>query len=262
MVTACPNPKQPPLTFGDLQAYAAEKKSHFEILINEDREDLENDASQASASMSPFVVAGALKDVARLKREISVLQNDAQDTYRDHSAPILFFAAYLFNLRELREPHNGTNPLENANAILATLAVGRRDQAQVLYEQCLQLLDRRAFKAQEIHVEELAFKAAHPDGYVEIIPQRLFNFALELMGASSGTPRLDWEEDFTLPPDADYIALARLVTTDDPDAAARAVCRLCDLHVTYSRPFGPDNEDALTGFEFDDPFLALWPVEV
>ncbi|MEO0859808.1 MAG: hypothetical protein AAFY65_04290 [Pseudomonadota bacterium] len=140
--------------------------------------------------------------------------------------------------------------------------MGRRDQAQVLYEQCLQLLDRRAFKAQEIHVEELAFKAAHPDGYVEIIPQRLFNFALELMGASSGTPRLDWEEDFTLPPDADYIALARLVTTDDPDAAARAVCRLCDLHVTYSRPFGPDNEDALTGFEFDDPFLALWPVEV
>ena len=151
--------------------------------------------------------------------------------------------------------------LDNAFAISDSLAAGRFNNAQTLRDQAVQLLGQRAYKAQELYAEDLKLQK-DPEYYIEIIPQRLFAFAHELMGVRAGQAYQPWE-DWDIVGDQDYIAAARKVYTTDMDEAAQTLCQLCNLHVQYSNPFSADDErDHLIGFEFDTPIRAIWPTEI
>ncbi len=173
-----------------------------------------------------------------------------------------FGVEYINNLTRL----DGSRPgpvglLSNGFAIVDCLAAGRFNNAQVLRDQAVQLLNQRAYEDQDAYAEDKDL-LEDPENYVEIIPQRIFVFAHELLGQRAGQKAQPWE-GWDIIGDEDYIAAARAVYTEDMEEAARVLCRLCNFHVQYSNPFPEgDDDDRLAGFEFDTPVRSLWPTEV
>ena len=173
-----------------------------------------------------------------------------------------FVRNYSSGLTRLDGSRDGpVSLLENAFATVDCLAAGRFSNAQVLHDQAVRLLDQRAFSDQDRYAVDLE-RLKDPENFVEIIPQRLFVFVRELMGQRSGQPKQPWAR-WDIIGDEEYIDAARAVYTGDPEHAAATICKLCNLHVQYSNPFPEgDNDDSLTGIEYDNPIRSLWPTEV
>lgn len=150
---------------------------------------------------------------------------------------------------------------DSAFAMADCLAVGRFDNAQILHDQAVQLLDQHAYTAQKFYAEDLE-RLKDPGNFVDIIPQRLFVFVHELMGQRAGQAKQPWAK-WDIVGDQEYIDAARAVYTENSDLAAATLCKLCNLHVQYSNPFPEgNNDDHLVGIEFDTPIRSLWPAEI
>lgn len=193
---------------------------------------------------------------------LSLLENVEIAVLQARSAAAHFLLDYASNLTRLDGSRNGpVGLLDNAFAIADCLAAGRMNNAQVLRDQAVQLLDQRAYEDQASYAEDLE-RQKDPENYVYVIPQRLFVFVHELMGQRAGQEKQPWGK-WDIIGDKEYIAAARAVYTEDMDKAAQVLCNLCNLHVQYSNPFPTgDNDDRLMGVEFDNPVRSLWPTEI
>ena len=260
MVIKCAHTRKLGISFEQLQEY-------FVTRVTRNTEDKKNNYQRMKDwYSSPGSTATKAINAASymIWNEIEILtpNNSAPGQALNTFAAIVAVVDFSRNLTRLDGSRNGpVDLLRNAFAIVDCLAAGRFNNAQILRDQAVQLLNQRAYKAQELYAEDLELQK-DPENYVEIIPQRLFAFAHELMGQRAGQEKQPWEA-WDIVGDQDYIKAARAVYTEDMDEAAQTLCQLCNLHVQYSNPFPEgDEDDNLSGFEFDTPIRAIWPTEI
>ncbi len=256
----CHERRQPEISYGDLRAYLSSRSQSDEQNYAFDLEGLDELYSDPKGDLSfAMILAIGLIEIDLGK---GISNDRPMDSIRDRYAAARFFLEYDSNLTRLDGSRSGpVFLLDNAFAIADCLAAGRMNNAQVLRDQAAQLLDQRAYKAQELYAEDLE-RQKDPENYVYVIPQRLFVFVHELMGQRAGQEKQPWGK-WDIIGDKEYIAAARAVYTQDMDKAAQVLCNLCNLHVQYSNPFpSGDNDDRLMGVEFDNPVRSLWPTEI
>lgn len=248
------------INFEALKKYIIANVKRFQRNIKFDFEGIDDWNRGLETDISYVMVS--LRGAARNSLSLQVL-NEHQIFNNFEAISALFFVEdYEGNVTRLDGSRNGPVFLrDNAFAISDCLAAGRFNNARTLHGQAVKLLGQRAYEEQEIYAADLEL-AKDPVNEVRIIPQRLFAFVHELMGQRAGQDRQPWDR-WDIVPDADYVAAARAVYTQDMDEAAQTVCTLCNLHVQYSNPFPEGNEDdQLSGFEFDTPVRAIWPTEI
>jgi len=256
MVVECSRSLPIKVSFENLKKHLEADEVRFRRNFKFDLEGVNDWIGGIETDISYLMVS--LDGILRNGLSLAAQSNDALKAY----SPILFLGEYDSNLTRLDGSRSGPVGLfSNALAIADCLAAGRFNNAQTLRDQAVQLLGQRAYKAQELYAEDLELQK-DPENDIEIIPQRLFSFAHELMGLRAGEAQQPWN-DWDIIGDQDYIAAARKVYTEDMDEAALTLCQLCNLHVQYSNPFPEGNEDDhLSGFEFDTPVRAIWPTEI
>jgi len=260
MAIECTNQHPTKTNLKTIQEYLRERQQYDQHRYNFDLEGLHEWFSESNPDISfAFVLADGLRD-GDLNQ--AVLSGHTDPSMLLTICAPLFLDEYDSNLTRLDGSRNGPVGLfNNAFAIVDCLSAGRFNNAQILRDQAVQLLNQRAYEDQDTYAEDLELQK-DPENYVEIIPQRLFVFAHELMGQRAGQEKQPWEI-WDIVGDQDYIKAARAVYTEDMDEAAQTLCQLCNLHVQYSNPFPADDEnDHLIGFEFDTPIRAIWPTEI
>jgi len=260
MAVECNNPRQPKIEFAVLLEYLATRSDRVDHMIQRSHRRMA-DWYQAPGP-TPTKAIRAAEYISEAEIGLALADQRFHLGQLFAHAAISFLVDYSRNLTRLDGSRKGPVGLwSNAFAIVDCLSAGRFNNAQILRDQAVQLLNQRAYKAQELYAEDLELQK-DPENYVEIIPQRLFVFAHELMGQRAGQEKQPWEI-WDIVGDQDYIKAARAVYTEDMDEAAQTLCQLCNLHVQYSNPFPADDEnDHLIGFEFDTPIRAIWPTEI
>lgn len=259
-VIQCPDKMSPKLSYADLRAYISARSQRDEENYEFDLEGLDEAYASLKSELSFAMVLATGLSETDLNRDIS--NERPIDAIGDRYAAARFFLEYDSNLTRLDGSRNGpVGLLDNAFAIADCLAAGRMNNAQVLRDQAVQLLDQRAYEDQASYAEDLE-RQKDPEYYVYVIPQRLFVFVHELMGQRAGQEKQPWGK-WDIIGDREYIAAARAVYTRDMDKAAQVLCNLSNLHVQYSNPFPTgDDDDRLMGVEFDNPVRSLWPTEI
>lgn len=260
MVAQCIDRYNPPLTDLGLREYLSSRVDRNRDEIDRVSDRLNDWYSRPGSTATKGMNAAFNRIEAEL--EVSLIVDEGRLAHLYEFVVAEFVRNYSSGLTRLDGSRAGpVFILDNAFAIADSLAAGRIDNAQILHNQALSLLDQRAYTAQELYAEDLERKK-DPGNFVEIIPQRLFVFVHELMGLRAGQAKQPWAK-WDIVGDRDYIDAARAVYTEDPDLAAATVCKLCNLHVQYSNPFPKgDNDDHFTGVEFDTPIRSLWPTEI
>lgn len=259
-VISCSEKKLPKINYQELRAYLSSRQARDYENYLFDLEGLQEAYADLETELSfAFVLAAGLS-IADLERDVNAELSLSDLTGRYAAAE--FLMEFDSNLTRLDGSRNGPVGLfGNAFAISDCLAAGRMNNAQILNQQAIRLMDQRAYEDQNSYAEDIERKK-DPSNFVEIIPQRLFVFVHELMGQRAGQAKQPWAK-WDIVGDKEYIEAARAVYTEDPDLAAVTLCKLCNLHVQYSNPFPEgDNDDHLVGIEFDTPIRSLWPTEI